>query len=200
MSDESCGKRRARAVEATGSLSDIQLTEGAPLADYDPSRADARARVLALADYDPRRADARARVLALGWETLNARALSRPKDGTELRRRLALNLPLYAPVYGTVTSALLLVSAFTNPILLASWVLVSVAWGAYGVWGDPMVESRAAGMTVSPMEKALLLIVANLVAFVWGGLLTSVAWVGLVGLIGATTHAAARGVDDPSVA
>lgn len=172
----------------------ISATIEVDLSDEDDDASEAEPAAFLVA-YDPRRADARARIAALGWQTLNVRALRKPKDVAELRLRLARNLPLYAPVYVGATCALLVASALCNPVLLASWVMVAVAWCAYGVWGDPSVESRVAGLTASPMEKRLLLLATNLVAFVWGGILTSVAWVVFVGFLGAATHAAGRRVD-----
>ena len=144
--------------------------------------------------YDPRQLttpEARAHLLRLGWKTMNVRALARPRDSAELRMRLARNLPQYAPVYGACTGGLLLVSALCSPLLLASWLVVAAAWGAY-VWGVPSTTSVVAGRTLTPIEKRIALLATNLVVFVWGGLLNSVAWVLLVGFVGGTTHAAAR--------
>ena len=149
----------------------------------------------ALVDYDPRDAAARARLMSLGWVTLDPRALRTPSSAREVRLRLAHNLPLYAPVYCGASTLLLFVAALTNPVLLASWALVALAWFVYGVWGDPQAEGQLRGVVVTPLEKRLILGVVNLVAVVWGGILSSVAWVAFVGLVLSAAHAATRRIE-----
>jgi hypothetical protein len=140
-----------------------------------------------------RRPDARARVVALSWQTLDLRAYHAPHDSVELRRRLAHNLPLYAPVYGGVTVAMLVVAALTNPIVLTSWVLLGIAWGAYAA--RPNEPTRVGGIVLYQLEKRLLLVVTNLVVLVWGGIVASVGWVLFLSLLGAATHASVRRIE-----
>ena len=117
-------------------------------------------------------------------------AMSKPSSMEEAVARTKQNVLSFGAIYAGGTTVVLAVSAFASPLRLLLFVVMLASWWAYGSATDPLASTTIGSTTVGPALKAACVVALNLVVLVFGGVLSSLLWVGGVGLVASVAHAA----------